>query len=75
MSARSRLHSEAEKQVSNPFLLCTLISQRTRQLMITSNASASTAQLVDSALSELIAGALQFESVGLRRSLLVLRRV
>jgi len=71
MSARSRLLSEAEKQVSNPFLLCVLISQRTRQLIMTSDASASTAQLVDSALSELIAGALQFESVGPKRSLLV----
>lgn len=71
MSARSRLLSEAERGISNPFLLCALISQRTRQLMITGNASTSIAQLVDSALDELIAGALKFERVGRRGSPLV----
>jgi hypothetical protein len=68
MRMRSRLLSEAERGISNPFLLCALISQRTRQLMITRNASTSTAQLVDSALEELIAGALKFERVGRERS-------
>ena len=61
MSVRSRLLAEAEKQISNPFLLCTLVSLRTRQLMMTGNANTSTAQLVDSALNELIAGVLEFE--------------
>ncbi len=61
MSVRSRLLAEAEKQISNPFLLCALVSLRTRQLMMTGNANTSTAQLVDSALNELIAGVLEFE--------------
>ena len=61
MSVRSRLLAEAEKQISNPFLLCAMVSLRTRQLMMTGNANASTAQLVDSALNELIAGVLEFE--------------
>ena len=61
MSERSRLLSEAEKQISNPFLLCALVSLRMRQRMMTGNANTSTAQLVDSALNELIAGALEFD--------------
>jgi hypothetical protein len=61
MSVRSRLLAEAEKQISNPFVLCTLVSLRTRQLMMTGNANTSTAQLVDSALNDLIAGVLEFE--------------
>ncbi len=61
MSVRSRLLAEAEKRISNPFLLCALASQRTRQLMMAGNANMSTAQLVDSALNELITGALEFE--------------
>jgi hypothetical protein len=40
MSVRSRLLAEAEKQISNPFLLCALVSLRTRQLiMMTGNAN------------------------------------
>jgi hypothetical protein len=61
MSARSRLLAEAEKHISNPFLLCVLISKRTRQFMMVGNPHANTAQMVDSALSDLIAGALEFE--------------
>ena len=61
MSVRSRLVAEAEKQISNPFVLCTLVSQRTRQLMMRANTIMSTAQLVDFALNELTAGALKFE--------------
>jgi len=61
MSVRSRLLAEAEKQISNPFLLCALVSLRTRQLMMTGNANTSTAQLVESAPNELIAGVLEFE--------------
>ena len=59
MSVRSRLLTEAEKQTSNTFLLCALVSLRTRQFMMTGNTS--TAQLVDSALNELIAGLIEFE--------------
>jgi DNA-directed RNA polymerase subunit K/omega len=61
MGMRSRLLAEAEKQISNPFLLCALVSLRTRQLIMTGNSNTSTAQLVDSALNELIAGGLEFE--------------
>jgi hypothetical protein len=61
MSLRSRLLAEAEKQISNPFLLCALVLLRTRQLMMTGNANTSIAQLVDSALSEVIGGKLEFE--------------
>jgi len=71
MSARSRLLAEAEKQISNPFLLCALVSLRTRQLMIAGNANTSTAQLVDSALNELIAGVLEFERGKPRRPPLI----
>ncbi len=61
MSVRSRLLAEAVKQISNPFLLCALVSQRTRQLMMGGNAQTNTAQIVNSALEELIAGAIEFE--------------
>jgi len=71
MSVRSRLLAEAEKQISNPFLLCALVSLRTRQLMMTGIANTSTAQLVDSALSELIAGVLEFERGKPRRPPLI----
>jgi hypothetical protein len=71
MSVRSRLFAEAEKQISNPFLLCALVSQRTRQLMMAGNANTSTAQLVNFALNELIAGALEFERGKPRRPPLI----
>jgi len=71
MSARLRFLAEAEKQISNPFLLCTLISQRARQLLMTGNANTSTAQMVDSALQELIAGVLEFERGKPRRAPLI----
>ena len=61
MSARSRLLAEAEKHISNPFLLCVLISKRTRQFMMVGNPHANTGQMVNSALTDLIAGALEFE--------------
>ena len=61
---RSRLLFEAQRQVSNPFLLCALISGRTRQLMMCQNGHASTADLVDYALNELIVGALEFKMPG-----------
>lgn len=71
MSVRSRLLAEAEKQNSNPFLLCTLISLRTRPIMMTGNANISTAQLVDSVLGELLAGALEYGRGKPRRPLLI----
>jgi len=71
MSVRSRPLAEAEKQISNPFLLCVLVSLRTRQHMMTGNANASTAQLVDSALNELIVGVLEFERGKPRRAPLI----
>jgi len=58
MSERSRLVAEAGQQISNPFLLCALVSRRTRQLMMAGNADTNTAQVVDSVLCEVIAGAL-----------------
>src|SRR5260370_24307560 len=67
MSVRLRLLAEADKQISNPFLLCALVSQRTRQLMMAGNANTNTAQIVDSALEELIAGALAFKHGKSRR--------
>ena len=70
MSVRSRLLAEAERQISNPFLMCALVSLRTRQLMMTGNANTSTA-LVDSALNELIAGVLEFERGKPRRPPLI----
>ncbi len=61
---RSSLLFAAQKQIGNPFLLCALISGRVRQLMMGRNASATTADLVDYALNEVIVGALEFEMSG-----------
>lgn len=71
MSVRSRLLAEAEKEISNPFLLCALVSLRTRQLIMIGKANTSTAQLVDSALNELIAGVLEFDRGKPRRQPLI----
>jgi len=71
MSVRSRFLAAAEKQISNPFLLCALVSLRMRQHMMTGNVNTSTAQLVDSALNELIAGVLEFERGKPRRPPLI----
>ena len=68
MSSRANLLFQAQAQVSNPFLLCSLISKRTQQLMMSSNGAASAADLVDYALSELVAGGLEFEIPGVERS-------
>jgi DNA-directed RNA polymerase subunit K/omega len=64
MSSRSELLFQAQKKISNPFLLCTLIGNRTRQLMMSDNRNQSTAEKVDYALRELLAGALEFEMHG-----------
>ncbi len=61
MSVRSTLLAAAERRISNPFLVCVLVSQRTRQLSMAGNENISTGQLVNSALNELIAGALEFK--------------
>lgn len=64
MSTRSELLFQAHGKISNPFLLCTLIGKRTRQLMMSANRDQSTAEIVDYALSELLAGVLEFEMHG-----------
>lgn len=72
MGVRSRLLADAVKQISNPFLLCALVSQRARQLMMAGNAYTNTAQIVNCALEELIAGALEFKHGNSRLPLLLL---
>lgn len=69
---RSQLLFEAQKQIANPFLLCALIFGRTRQLTMSQNGHASTADLVDYALNELIVGALEFEAPGVQCSSAIL---
>ncbi len=61
MSARSEVLFQARLRISNPFVLCTLISTRTRQLMMRANGNRSTVELVDHALNELLDGVLEFE--------------
>jgi hypothetical protein len=61
MSARSELVFRATGMISNPLLLCALVSGRVRQLMIGGSGSRSTAEIVDYALGELLAGLLQFQ--------------
>ena len=48
-------------------LLCALTSARVRQLLLASDGQAGLAELVDSALTEVAAGVLEFEHVGRRR--------
>jgi hypothetical protein len=71
MSVRSRLVAEVGQQISNPFLPCALVLRRTRQLMMAGNADTNTAQVVDSALCEVIAGALEFKLGKPRRPFVV----
>jgi len=61
MSTRSELLFQAYEKISNPFVLCTLISKRTRQFMIGAKGNRSTADIFDYVLAELFAGALEFE--------------
>lgn len=68
MSTRSELLIQAHRKVSNPFVLCTLISRRTRQLMMSATGSRSTADILDHVLGELAAGILQFEMHGANES-------
>jgi DNA-directed RNA polymerase subunit K/omega len=64
MSIRSELLFQADRRISNPFLLCTLIGKRTRQWILSANRGQSTAEIVDYALSELLAGVLEFDMHG-----------
>jgi hypothetical protein len=61
MGARSELLFEASRMISNPILLSALVSKRARQLMTGGCGSPSTAEIVDYALNELLAGALEFK--------------
>ena len=61
MSVNSDLLFQASTRISNPFVLCTLISSRTRQLMMSANGNLCGMQLVQRALNELLAGVLEFE--------------
>jgi DNA-directed RNA polymerase subunit K/omega len=61
MSARSELLFQARKMISNPILLSALVSKRARQLMTVGCGSRSTAEIVDYALNELLAGSLEFK--------------
>ena len=67
MSVRSELLFAAEKRIPNPFLLCAVTSARARQLMVAGGGSIAIAELVDVALNEVAADALEFERVGPRR--------
>jgi DNA-directed RNA polymerase subunit K/omega len=64
MSTRSELLFRAYEKISNPFILCTLISKRTGQFMMGANENRGIAELVDYALGELLAGVLEFEMHG-----------
>lgn len=61
MSARSELVFRGIRIISNPLLLCALVSARVRQLMIGGSGGRSTAEIVDYALGELLGGLLQFQ--------------
>jgi hypothetical protein len=54
MSTRSELLSQAYGRISNPFVLCTLISKRTRQFMMSAKGNRSTADILDYVLAELL---------------------
>jgi len=60
---RSGLLFAAEKKIPNPFLLCAVTFARARQLMVGSGGRATLAELVDIALNEVAAGALEFGRV------------
>lgn len=64
MSARSELVFRASGRISNPLLLCALVSARVRQLMRIGSGSRSTAEIVNYALGELSGGLLQFQVPG-----------
>ena len=65
---RSKLLFAAQKTIPNPFLLCAVISARARQLILAGDGRAALAELVDFALNEVAAGALEFGRVRPGRS-------
>ncbi len=67
MSVRSELLFAAQKKIPNPFLQCTVISARARQLMVACDGRTALAELVDFALNEVAAATLEFERVGRKR--------
>lgn len=60
MGVRSELLFAAQKRILNPFLLCAATSARARQLMVGRDGRAAFAELVDDALGEIAARALEF---------------
>lgn len=64
MSSRSELLIQAHGKISNPFVLCAVLGKRTRQWMMSADRLQSTAEIVDYALGELVAGLLKFEIQG-----------
>lgn len=64
MSTLSELLFQAYGEISNPFVLCTLISKRTRQFMMSAKGNRNTVEIRDYVLDELLAGALEFEMHG-----------
>jgi DNA-directed RNA polymerase subunit K/omega len=68
MSARSDLLFRAHGRISNPLLLCAVVSNRARQLIINGSGNRSTSEIVDYALNELLAGVLEFEMHGEKES-------
>ena len=64
MSVRSELLFAAQRKIPNPFLLCAVTCARARQLMVARDGQAALGEVVDYALREVAAGALEFEPVG-----------
>ena len=64
MSMRSELLFAAQRKIPNPFLLCAVTSARARQLMVARDGQAAPGEVVDYALREVAAGALEFELWG-----------
>lgn len=64
----SALLFRANGVISNPFVLCALVSARSRQLTKGGRGERSTAEIVDYALGELLAGFLQYQMPGEKES-------
>ena len=64
MSMRSELLFAAQRKIPNPFLLCAVTSARARQLIVARDGRAAVGEVVDYALREVAAGALEFKGVG-----------
>jgi hypothetical protein len=61
MSPRSDLLFEVSRMTSNPILLSALVSKPARQLITGGCGNRTTAEIVDHAPNELLAGALEFK--------------